>query len=206
MAKKKTPVWDILLPAAAVLFFIVLYLLFAISLWLSIVLSAVFLAGLYFVSSPNRFRIGKITVEDASEYQSIESIVGDGYEKLAELKGYVKKLKSPVMAGYAQQICQTGDKIFEYIQKNPGKVRGARAFFSYYLGTSCTIFEKYCGIEAQGLDSPEIRDSMKKAEDVAKLLVGCYQKQLENLIQGDVFDLETEINVLRKTIQSGELS
>lgn len=206
MSKMKFQVRDVLLPIAAAVFFVVLYLIVGVSLVLSIIFAVVFLVGLYYMSGPNRFRIGKITVENEAEYKSIESIIGDGYEKLAEMKGYVKKLRNSAMAGYAIQICQTGDKIFDYIQKNPDKVRGAREFFSYYLGTSCSIFKKYCAIEAQGLYSPEIRNSMTKAEETAKLLVECYQKQLGKLIEGDVFDLETEINVLRKTLQSGGLS
>lgn len=182
--------------------FLAFYLLLSLPLWLSAAAGLAVFAGIGLIFRPNRFRVGKISVTDEAAYRSVESVVGDGYQKMDELRSYVKTVRSPAVSAQVAHICEVGDKIFNYIQQNPGKVRGARRFFSYYLGTACNILARYTVIERQGLDSEDIRQSLQKAEHTLRLLSDAVEHQLENLVQNDVFDLESEIAALESTIKS----
>lgn len=200
--RKKPDLSDIACPAAGIGVFLVFYWVLNAALLLSAAAAAVTFAAVALLFRPNRFRFGRIQVGNEAEYRSVESIIGDGYQKMEELRGYAKTIREPSVAAQVLRIGAAGDKIFGYIQKNPGKVRGARRFFTYYLDTACAILGRYGELERQGVKSPEISQSMARAARAVGLLADAVEKQLANLLQNDVFDLETELAALEETMKS----
>lgn len=200
--KTKPVLSDILCPVGGIAAFLASYFPLALPLWLSALAAAAVFLAVALIFRPNRFRLGKIQTENEAEYRSLESIIGDGYQRIDELHGYVRKVRNPAVSAQVAKICSVGDKIFGYIQKNPQKVRGARLFFTYYLDTTCNILNRYCELESQGVNAPEIAQSMARAEHTIGLLAQAVEKQLANLLQNDVFDLETELSLLEQTIKS----
>ncbi len=130
-----------------------------------------------------------------------EKAVKEGLEKLRNLRNKTRMITSNEVATKVQDICKTGADIFDYLGKNPGDISKARQFINYYLDATEKIVNQYVELSARKDKTPEIEDSLKKVESILDSIKDTYSKQLQNLLENDLLDLNTEITVLEKTMK-----
>ncbi len=130
-----------------------------------------------------------------------EKNVRRGIEKLRNIRSLTLKITSNDVAKQIQDICKTGSEIFAYIQKNPDDLKKAKQFINYYLDTTEKIVNRYVELSAAKEKSPEVESSLKKVEEMLVSIDETYKKQLHNLMEDDVLDLNTEIKVLETTMK-----
>ena len=106
-----------------------------------------------------------------------------------------------VTAGKVVDICRTGAEIFDYLGKNPGDIPKARQFINYYLDATEKIVKQYVELSGRKDKTKEIEDSLKRVEAMLDSIKETYSKQLHNLLEDDLLDLNTEITVLEKTMK-----
>lgn len=132
-----------------------------------------------------------------------EKTVRQGIEKLRNIRNLTLKIVSNDVAKQIQDICKTGADIFDYIRKNPDDFKKAKQFINYYLDTTEKIVNRYVQLSAAKDKSSEIEASLKKVEETLASIDQTYKKQLHNLMENDVLDLNTEIKVLETTMKMG---
>lgn len=132
-----------------------------------------------------------------------EKNVRQGIEKLRNIRNLTLKITSNDVAKQIQDICKTGAEIFEYIRKNPDDLKKARQFINYYLDTTEKIVNRYVQLSSAKEKSADVGTSLKKVEETLASINETYQKQLNNLLEDDVLDLNTEIKVLETTMKMG---
>ena len=132
-----------------------------------------------------------------------EKTVRQGIEKLRNVRNLTLKITSNDVAKQIQDICKTGAEIFEYIRKNPDDLKKAKQFINYYLDTTEKIVNRYVQLSAAKEKSSEVDASLKKVEATLASIDETYKKQLHNLLENDVLDLNTEIKVLETTMKMG---
>lgn len=132
-----------------------------------------------------------------------EKTVRQGIEKLRNIRNLTLKIVSNDVAKEIQDICKTGADIFDYIRKNPDDFKKAKQFINYYLDTTEKIVNRYVQLSAAKDKSSEIEASLKKVEETLASIDQTYKKQLHNLMENDVLDLNTEIKVLETTMKMG---
>lgn len=132
-----------------------------------------------------------------------EKTVREGIEKLRNIRNLTLKITSNDVAKEIQDICKTGADIFEYIRKNPDDLKKARQFINYYLDTTEKIVNRYVELSAAKDKSSDVDASLKKVEETLASIDATYKKQLNNLLEDDILDLNTEIKVLETTMKMG---
>lgn len=131
----------------------------------------------------------------------IATALQDGRNKIATIRSLGTALGTRgTMAGKVAALCRTGDSILAEIKRDPGDLRRARQFLSYYLDTTITILEKYQTLAAQPVRDQSITSSLAKVEVMVDTIGRAFEKQLANLLTNDVMDLDADLALLQNTI------
>lgn len=97
-------------------------------------------------------------------------------------------------------------KIFEYQKSHPERSAQLHAFLSYYLPTTLKILRAYAQLESQGVEGENIAAAMSRIEGMMGKVVEGFEKQLDQLFQGDAMDITTDVAVLEQMLQKDGLS
>lgn len=146
---------------------------------------------------------GKTPAVKGDPFRSIqvEKAVKEGSERLRNIRSQTRLIADNEIAGKIQEICKTGLDIFDYIQKNPDDLTKAKQFINYYLDATEKIVKKYVELLNKKERNSEIDAAISNVESVLDSIKETYTKQLHNLLEDDLLDLNTEIKVLEKTIK-----
>jgi len=98
-------------------------------------------------------------------------------------------------------LCQTADQILEELASRPRKVDAARSFLTYYLDAAQRIVDGYAMLAARPTTSPEIARALARAEASLDSVQTAFDGQLANVLGDRVLDLESEIELLEKTVR-----
>ncbi len=93
------------------------------------------------------------------------------------------------------RISNTCKRIFNQLEQHNEKDRLANKFLNYYIDTLYDILRKYNDLKHSG----ECCETKKMAESVQQLIIkmsNIFSRQLEQLLETDIMDLEAEIKVL----------
>ena len=99
----------------------------------------------------------------------------------------------------------TGE-IFRYLSKHPEREGELRTFMDYYLPQTLKILETYAQLEAQGVETDNIRKAKDQISDVLDQLTESYERQLDKLFDTDVLDISADIDVMKKMLQNDGLA
>ena len=72
--------------------------------------------------------------------------------------------------------------------------------FTYYLDTIYKIVNSYYELSSQGVKTKEIKEVMEKTENTLTLVSKSLDDQFARILQNDALDLDTEIDVLKGSI------
>jgi hypothetical protein len=136
----------------------------------------------------------------------LESALQEGRRKLAEIRSYGRKIPDAPTKAKVDAICESIERIFAEIKRDPVDLKIARQFLSYYLDSTMNILDKYVTISSQVVSDPGIRESLERVERALDTINLAFGKQLARLLSNDVFDLDTELSLLEKTMEMEGLS
>ncbi len=138
-------------------------------------------------------------VDDTNE--KAQKAVKEGMEKLRKIRNNTRMIKNNEVAQKIQEICHIGVEIFDNIKKHPEDLRRAKQFLNYYLDATEKIVKQYVELSQKREMNEDVQQSLANAEEVLSTIGETYKKQLHNLLENDVMDLNTEITVLKKTMK-----
>lgn len=167
-------------------------------LFLSIVAAAVgFLAGRLVFAPPAKVEMLAGGVTEGQLKEALE----EGRKKLNTLERASHAIDNRRVRQKAVAICETTKKILDDIRQDPADLRPARKFLGYYLDATITVVQRYRDLSLRGVVDPGIQASLAKVETSLSTIQSAFEKQLAQLLENDVMNLDTEIEVLEKTIQ-----
>ncbi len=132
----------------------------------------------------------------------LRNILIDGSKKKLKLERIYVNISNIEVRNKVREILKITKKIFSELKKDPKDANKCRQFLNYYLDAAITIIEKYNDLSSKGSYSPEIQDTLYKAEKVLDVIIEAFNKQLAKLYDNEVMDLNLEIEVLEKTLLS----
>lgn len=112
-------------------------------------------------------------------------------------------------AGLSAQIDRIGvitAKIFDYQKSHPAAAPQLHSFLSYYLPTTLKILRAYAQLEDQGIEGENITAAKQRIEGMMDKVVEGFEKQLDQLFQGDALDITTDVMVLEQMLSKDGLS
>ena len=97
-------------------------------------------------------------------------------------------------------------KILEYQHSRPEKAPQLHSFLSYYLPTTLKILRAYGQLESQEISGENITSAMERIEGMMDKVVEGFEKQLDQLFQGDAMDITADVEVLERMLAKDGLS
>jgi 5-bromo-4-chloroindolyl phosphate hydrolysis protein len=176
------------------------YLALGLNLPLALGLAAGAAGATWLMMSGVSFRGVEIANTPEMSAEEIQAMLEAGEKRANDIQQAVKAISDPEFVAGVGQILVTVRKIFDYLAKNPGRIKRARKFLSYYLDTTLFIVNSYADL--QGSDDPDIVESRKKLLDILGTIKAAFEKQYAVLLQNDVLDIDAEIEVLRSSLKS----
>ena len=139
--------------------------------------------------------LDKVTASMLKETMSL------GKDKVAEIDRLSEKIKDPSVKEKVLEIREQVVKIFENFKNDPDDIKISRQFLSYYLDTTIKIIRKYIDLSSQKVISVELKESLKRVDEILVQIIDAFQKHHDKLIQNDIMDLDAEITVMEKTMK-----
>lgn len=180
--------------------FLVLFLLFRWNLIVCILLCVGIYFGLFLLLKPSR-RIAGIDVESLPGGEEIQKLLDDAQADLGDIDQAVKAIADPAVQQDAQALYATGTGILAYLNENPDKIKLARRFFTYYLDTAAKLLTRYVDFQETELHSGEVADILQKTAEALPVLNSAFEKQFAHLMQGELLDIEADIELLKSTLK-----
>nr|WP_243164806.1 5-bromo-4-chloroindolyl phosphate hydrolysis family protein [Catenibacillus scindens] len=200
----KVKFYDILAAVLSGILFLVLFLGLGWNLFVAILLAV----GIYFALSlllRPRKKIGGVDVELLSGGEAISAQLEDARKDLRDIRRSAETAVSPEIRQGAFKLAQTGENIIACLEKDVDKISVARRFLNYYLDTAVDILNKYCELQQSRAPRKEMEALTQKSIQALNMLNEAFERQHSRLIQGDLMDIESDIELLKKTLKMEEL-
>jgi 5-bromo-4-chloroindolyl phosphate hydrolysis protein len=121
-------------------------------------------------------------------------------EKLRQLQSRVGEVGT--LKGELEKLIDAARRILEEVEQRPQALSRVRSFFTYYLDAAVRIVSGYAELLSSGSKDEATRKSLAKAAEMLSVLEAAFEKQLAALLQDDVMDLNTEMDLLERTMAS----
>ena len=115
---------------------------------------------------------------------------------LEEIRSINSGIDNPKLNQQIDRIGVITAKVFEYQRSHPQKSNQLHSFLSYYLPTTLKILRAYAQLEDQEVDGENISAAMERIEGMMDKVVEGFEKQLDQLFQGDALDITADVEVL----------
>lgn len=181
-----------------------LFVLFAFGLQFNLVLAAALSVGGYvaamLIFAPSKTPAVRMQAAGLTQ-EMVDEALRDGRAKLSELRRQADRIPAVSVKRKVQDIAGLVERILDDIRRDPKDLRSARQFMGYYLDATTKIVGKYVEISERDVSSTEIDASLRRVEGTLDTIKGAFQRQLARLLEDDVMDLDTEVELLEKTIE-----
>lgn len=181
--------------------FLLFYLVIRIDIYSSLLLTVVTLAVTLILRRTKRqssYGTPSASASAAVEKELAELMAG-GEKSMAGILDIARTVKSREVSDNAMALYHLGDKIMNYLRRNPAKISKARRFFNYYLETTLDILTKYYEFERTGIRSSEVEELEQRTSSALVTLQDSYKKQYVRLVKNEMMDIEADIDLLEKT-------
>ena len=108
----------------------------------------------------------------------------------------------PAVRDEVVALCATADQIIAELASQPRKLDAARGFLTYYLDAAQRIVEGYVNLARRGGSTAEINQTLARAEASLKVVQEAFDRQLANVLEDRAMDLDSEIELLERTVRS----
>ena len=144
--------------------------------------------------------------EEESEKEEDTLDMTDDDAVLSAIRQLNDDIDDEMMSQKIDRIGEITGKIFAYQKQNPNRAGQLRSFLSYYLPTTLKILKAYARMEEQGVEGENIRSAKERIEGMMDKVVEGFEKQLDQLFQGDALDITADVEVLERMLAKDGLS
>lgn len=169
------------------LFFIISYGFLNINLIISFVLTIlIYFGGILLFKEKD---IRELTPENVDNYYFLASKCANIASRIddADIKTHIEKI-----ATYT-------DEIIVSLTQRPKKVEQVFDFFDYYLDITYKILIRYKGILSQTNKTEKDKNFEAKTKDYLTSIESAFEKQLANMKEARMLDIESEIRMFERT-------
>jgi 5-bromo-4-chloroindolyl phosphate hydrolysis protein len=141
-------------------------------------------------------------VSSGMSREMYDQIIIEASEKHKTMVDLVSKMKTGEIRDKAIKVCDVIYRIIEDLKQDPNDVKTARQFLSYYLDSILKIFQKYLDITSHRAKGQDVEAVIEKINDTLTSLYHALEKQLSKLLENDILDLDSELDLLKNTLKS----
>jgi len=100
------------------------------------------------------------------------------------------------------ELVKTTNKIFDFVDRYPKKMRNLDKFISYYLPTTLKLLDSYHHLQSQGKKGKNISEASQKIEELLGNLQKAFDNQLDCLFEDKAMDIDAEISTLSTILEN----
>ena len=134
--------------------------------------------------------------EPSTGNAELDKMLRDGRLAIAEMKRLDDNIADPGISADIVRLEQVSQKIFDEVQRDPGKLPQIRKFMDYYLPTTLKLLNSYDRMSAAGVSGENIDTTLAKVEAMMRTVAAAFEKQLDSLYGAEALDISTDITVL----------
>lgn len=169
-------------------FFIVIYGLINFNIFISIFLTAVIYLGGIFL-----FKEKDIRVMDAEN-------VNNYYFMASKCANIASSIEDEEIKEYVDKIAVYTDEILVSLTQRPKKIEQVFDFFDYYLDMTYKILQRYVLSLKHENKTKKDDKFLTNTRDYIKKIVENFEKQLNNMKEARMLDIESEIRIFEHAI------
>lgn len=124
---------------------------------------------------------------------------------LARIRADNALIADPAVSAKIDRIALLTGQIFAYVRQNPESAAQVRTFTDYYLPQTLKILEAYARLEAQGVETENVRKAKAQISAMLDQLADGYERQLDKLMDPQVLDITADIEVMKQMLQKDGL-
>jgi len=128
-------------------------------------------------------------------------------------RAYVRKIRSCNDAIPGEEISEkisrmelVTARIFERVERHPENIEDIEKLMEYYLPTTVKLLEAYAELSAQPVQGENIKNSQKEIEATLDTLNEAFERLFDSLFQDTMWDVSTDISVLKTILAQEGLS
>ena len=125
---------------------------------------------------------------------------------LAEIRAVNDAVDNEKLSAQIDHLEEVTGKIIDQVVAQPKKLPQIRRFLDYYLPTTLKILRAYGQLEDQEISGENITAAMRRIEGMMDKVVEGFEKQLDQLFQGDAMDITADVEVLERMLARDGLS
>ena len=125
------------------------------------------------------------------------------YRTIEEGQAYIRQIKEANDAipneDISNKLFRLEDvttRIFEHVEKHPGKLPEISKFMRYYLPTTLKLVNAYREFEKQPVQGENIRNAKTEIQTSLEIINKAFENLLDSLFEDDALDISTDISVL----------
>mgnify|MGYP001553814125 CR=1 FL=1 len=124
------------------------------------------------------------------------------YLSIDEIRNMLNSIDASSIQEEMKEIIALSELIMDDINNHPEDIHKARMFLTYYLGSIKKVINGYIRLSKSTISTDTIKTTITKAEELISLIKTAFQKLHEELLEHDAVNLDTEIAVLEKELNS----
>ena len=144
---------------------------------------------------PDQVTYEKIPVR-ATGFESADALLKAGQQHLDAIDALNDKIENTDVRAKVDSLCDTCDRIFDYVEQNPKSADNLRKFMNYYLPTLEKLVKTYELMEKQGVEGENITASKARISQMLDTMDLAFEKQLDALFGDAALDIDTDITVM----------
>ena len=185
---------------AAAVVFLALFLLLHWHLVVCVILCSGVYVGLYMLLKPN-IKIAGIDVEAMPGGEEMKKLLDDAQEDIDDIYEAIGSIENDSVKMDAKTMYDTGMNILSYLKENPEKIKTALRFFTYYLDTAAKLLKHYVDFQDMGIRTEEVTEILDKTANSIPVLNRAFERQFTHLMEGELLDVEADIELLNSTLK-----
>lgn len=170
---------------------------------LSNILIAAGLSVLAYLVSDRLIKPGEIEV--GSGIQELDEMLGKGRICQEQLRRLNAEITDNEISAHITSIENITAEIFDYVIRNPKKLRRIQSFIDYYLPTTVKLLEAYSSFTKGVSTGERMYGSMENIRRTIVQAEKAFKKQSEDLYEDTVMDVSVEISVLKQMMEQDGL-
>ncbi|MBB5323116.1 5-bromo-4-chloroindolyl phosphate hydrolysis protein [Anoxybacillus tepidamans] len=179
---------------------IIAFFLFDYQFFLSFVSgTAAMLATSVYMKRKARRIVANGLLKEEKDY--IRTQLAEAWKKWKRMRRARLKVRSLVMWQKISHISATVEKMIRAVEQHPQKFRIAQSFFIHELDSAVTMIEKYVYLIHQPVRNAEMKEVLRKTEQLLDELIAAAEKRLLEILSDDVFDLQVETKLLEQSLE-----
>ena len=136
------------------------------------------------------------------ETQPAPAEAEEGYSgQLRDIRRANDRIADPAISAKIDRLEDLAGKIFRIVEEEPAKKAKASTFLNYYLPTTQKLLDSYADFEEAGVSGGNVSQAKQRIADTMDKIVAGFERQLDQLYQSDVMDVDSDIRVMEQMLR-----